>query len=379
MSNQGLFFKQSLSFIRYHKGTKRVNMKNRFFINMFIVVIVALFGVGCDEKGTIDVSDMVSGKVAKGSVSGATVTIYEANGTTQLAQTTTNDKGEYRVAIDYKGVVKAVATGGSYIDEIVGTNVNVAGNLTAYSSLQANRTVNITPYTTIVAKQIKNSAMVIDDDLVTSANTIAAQKFIGEAFDITKVTPKILKKDGKLDNTNEGKYGIALAVFSQIAGPLSANFQPKITEFYDDIKTDGLLDNIDNQIQTALRNKQITDNADNTAIDDINSTSISQELKDKVPNVAGSLSKSSQQINSTTTYTLDISDIDTALPISIDKGSFTVGGKNSLYVQNGDVVVVSLLNSPNIDTETIANLKIGDNTFQMTASTANKIDHHHHL
>ena len=129
----------------------------KYYFNLLFIVVVF---VSCNGKeGLVNSSDdsLLQGRVVKGPVSNSLVTVYKVDDNTTLGTATTNFDGRFTLDIGgYEGLIKAVSTGGSYIDEA--TNNTVAStSLRSFTSISSNdMIVIVSPFTQSAAIQIEN-------------------------------------------------------------------------------------------------------------------------------------------------------------------------------------------------------------------------------
>jgi len=260
------------------------------YLKFLLLPLLVFSFIGCgsaQNDGEFDSSNenisteynRVTGVVDKGPINGATVEILRVDTGEVIGSGTTDENGKFSIKIgDYSGAIKLSSTGGTYVDEIDGNLTDATGVVfEAYSVVDDNLTysANITPYTTIAAK---NLTLTSSKDEIIAENKKVAKTFMGDEFDLTKVTPQILNKD-TITNSNEGKYGTMLAVFSKLIGDNPSNIKTKITEFYDDYKDDGLANKVADEINKALTDPIITKSVDTTVITDIKTTQALEKIK----------------------------------------------------------------------------------------------------
>lgn len=164
-------------------------------INLTLLTILTPFLIGCGGGGgSTPTSNTISGSATKGPMVGAVIEVRRVDTNTLLGTTSTSSDGKYTVDIgEYSGAVKVNSTGGVYTDEIDGLEKNASAiTIRAFSVVNPTLgfSVNITPFTDISSKKLE-ALTTIDENTIIEENKKVALSFMGEEFDITKVTPKI--------------------------------------------------------------------------------------------------------------------------------------------------------------------------------------------
>jgi len=261
---------------------------NYKIIMILMFIIFGLVGCGSAQNdGEFDSSNenistdynRVTGEVDKGPISGSSVTIKRVDTGEVIGTGTTDESGKFSIKIgDYSGAIKVEATGGTYVDEIDGNITDATGvKFEAYAVVDDIQkfTANVTPYTSIAAKNLGSSPTSFQ---ILNENKKVAKAFIGEEFDLTKVTPQILNQDTITDSP-EGKYGTMLAVFSKVTAGNPSNIETKIIEFYEDYKEDGIADEVADEIKEAIEDPAISQNVESTIVADIKATAALDKIK----------------------------------------------------------------------------------------------------
>jgi len=221
-----------------------------------------LFINGCGEECSFTTTMAVEGKVAKGSIRGATIKIYALPDIKLLATTLTDQDGKYKANIEeFDGIVKVESSGGSYIDESDGQEKDATIlSLKAISVINStNNTVNITPLTKLSADKLENEIGLHNIDKskiyeVIKENVEVALVMIGEEFDVTKVTPQIVNEEPITDSF-EGKYGLILADISDLSNSDASKVEEVVEQLYEEKADDTILQTQDNNPPVS----QITD------------------------------------------------------------------------------------------------------------------------
>jgi len=249
------------------------------FKNIISSLIATLLLNGCGGDGGVQGNFIsydniiVSGQVVKGPVSGSTVTIINPDTNETLGTATTDSEGKYSIDVkNYEGILKVSANGGSYTDEIDNSNQDASTmTLEAISTQDANTTikqvVNITPYTTIASKLMKNYTF----ENVNSKNKEVAKLLMDSDFDVTKVAPKNFAVDTIDANSSEGKYSIYLAAFAKVSQSQATNVDANISDFVDDLN-DSIAGVSALALQNALADVAITSKVDANATQVINNS-----------------------------------------------------------------------------------------------------------
>jgi hypothetical protein len=354
--------------------------------------LLVFSGCGSDDSQftSDDNSNNLTGNVAKGPIKAATVRVYRLDTNVSLGSTTTDVNGDYSLDIgDYSGAVDVVVSGGTYIDEISGVEQDSETmTLEAISSVTpSDRVVNVTPITDIASRQLKSSELNVSNlssklDKITEVNKKVAYAVIGSEFDVTKTKPKILDRTGTDKITSSdgdaGKYGLVLAAFAKVTSSSVGNVESKITEIFNDIKDDGVLDDtIAGDLQTALSDSSITSGSDSSVTSEFNSSIESMSSFDTNATVAGTTSVTNQKRSSITTFILDIADINTSIPVKINSANTTLKVSDDSgstysekgYVKNNSKVKVTLTNDNEYNTSTRVVLQVGENNITLSSTS----------
>ncbi len=201
-------------------------------------------------------SQTISGLASKGAIDGASVTIYTAEDTNfnnSIGEGITNANGFYSVVLtsEYSGVVVVKTTSGSYNDEATGNTIFLGTNSlisVAEVATTTNTPIVITPLTDLAYKHLQGTTPT--RDTILSANGFVASQFGLASVSITGVMPDDVT-EATATNTDSGKYGTILAVFSQAIASSSTNVNNFISALSADLQ-DGNFDNTTN-ITTALQ------------------------------------------------------------------------------------------------------------------------------
>ncbi len=174
----------------------------------------------------VPTSVTITGSVFASDVSGATVTVKKADGTTVAGPVTTNSDGSYSVDIldtDLASDLLFESTGGGFVDEETGLSAN-AGAMSAYivgGTLAAGDSVHVTPGTTIHAGLVTDHGKTATE----------AQTAFFKAFAYTpdsSVDPVDITDPASFNADGASKHaGWCAAVLSRLTNNLMPN-QPEI-------------------------------------------------------------------------------------------------------------------------------------------------------
>lgn len=115
-------------------STKRVLLRN---LSVFFSIVTLTLLVGCDHNGdhnddsnTSSLNRIISGTATKGPVADAVVTAFSVNmGGTKgnpIGTGQTDEQGDFSMPVnDYSGPVLIEMTGGHYIDEATGQEMDI--------------------------------------------------------------------------------------------------------------------------------------------------------------------------------------------------------------------------------------------------------------
>lgn len=357
----------------------------------FLFVVLVLFSIsGCNSSSTTQKDEnIITGSVVKGYIKDSIVNVYRIDTNQSLGKVATDELGIYSLNIgSYVGVVRVLARGGKYKDEITGIEQDFTNQtLEAISVVgeEYSYTVNITPLTQIAVNQLKSldsnlSLLAINKNLVEDTNKKVAFAILDSEFDITKVTPKVLNKDSNYtissEDGNSGEYGLFLANFAKLTDSNSTNVKTIINSFYEDIKEDGVMDVMDDKLSVALE-------------DEVISGQITSELKDNIKIklsrvyktnavIDGNNTAVEQGLLDTTEFIFIITQIDTSVLVSLNdtsNASFEISEDNgstyinTIYASNNSMVKVTVINSANYDTTITTILKVGTSTLPINSKS----------
>jgi len=229
-------------------------------ILVFSLTLIAGCGGGGGGTAAVDgggntpgVSGTVSGTAVKGPVANATVTAFSINpnGTVggQIGTGKTDAQGNFSVNVgDYSGPMMLQMTGGSYMDEATGINVNMGQNdsltsmipsMTAGSMMSG---IQMTPLTSMA----QNMAQFMQGGM-TSANMTAANNAIGQYFSVNNVlftSPinPLVQNAGNGADQNMKNYGMTIAAMSQYANTMGMAYSSNIVSSMMNDVADGNMD-----------------------------------------------------------------------------------------------------------------------------------------
>lgn len=232
-----------------------------------MVLFVGLFIFGCSLSETTDTTETteLTGEATKGPISDGTVSVYVLNNDGSrgdlLATATTASDGSYSVNLEeYTGAVAVVITGGNYIDEATGENVNLETGdelETLLAATEDGMTVAVTALTTIAASRASENAASGLAAAIDAANQEVADVFGLANPDLSGIIPSDLTESVAGDTDAEQVYGAVQSGLSQIAetnGLSSAEVLDLIANMAEDFE-DGTFDGTDaagNALSTTL-------------------------------------------------------------------------------------------------------------------------------
>jgi hypothetical protein len=194
----------------------------------------------------------VSGTIVKGPVSGATVSAYAvSNGTmgSQIGGGTTDATGNFSLSVGtYSGPMMLQASGGTYIDEAMGTAMTLQpGDVMACaipSGAVGGSTsgVQVTPITSMAHARVHHMSGGITD-----ANMVAANADMGAYFsvsDILHTAPMdpMAAGSGTGATQDQKNYGMANAAMSQYAKTVGMPHSSGVVTAMMDDASDGMMD-----------------------------------------------------------------------------------------------------------------------------------------
>lgn len=183
-------------------------------IRLFVLLISGFIAACGSSNNTGSATTIVTGSIFAGPVSGASVTVKNANGTTVAGPVTTEGDGTYSINIkdtDLSSDLVFESTGGTFVDEATASST-AAGTLSAYISggtLSTGGAVHVTSASTVVQK------LVAGGKTKTDAETAFSTAF-GFTPD-TSVSPTDATITPSADATEAQKIdGLRAAAFSQM-------------------------------------------------------------------------------------------------------------------------------------------------------------------
>ena len=196
----------------------------------------------------------LTGQAFKGPLDRATVTIYALNNDRSLgealASTQTDTTGHWTAEGTFEGPVAVIATGGSYIDEATGQQVdNNDSNdqlIALIESVSNTMNVACTPLTTIAAQRaIENKAQGMAEAIANAKKEVASL-FNIKGIDIVSTPPVDLTAIATKNPAQQdaARYGLAMAALTQTArdnGIPPGKVMQMIRDFSEDY-SDGQLD-----------------------------------------------------------------------------------------------------------------------------------------
>ncbi len=278
-------------------------MKKYIKILLVMIPILLISFSGCGDKGTegaVTTGLIIEGRVAKGSISGATIEVFDTTTGDSLGVDVTDSQGYYSIktSANTKGVVRLTANGGSFIDEQTGNQLDasafelVAVQDTTYEESIVN--INITPFTTVSYKKlIADGKDIGSKDDVTKYNKAIASIFVGNKnIEITKLEPNIVNdaNDNHLDTDDQKNYGTILAAFSgmiQNTPVLTTSEINNIVGKIKNIEYATIEQDLASHIQSYIADINTTNEQTDESVNDINN-SIEKAVYSVVPNIIDS-------------------------------------------------------------------------------------------
>lgn len=226
------------------------------------VFLVALIAIACGGGGggtavldsAVDGAGAgsISGAVAKGPVSNASVAAYGMSGGlvgARIGSATTDASGNFIMATSgYSGPVMLMASGGSYRDEATGTVMQMAAGdvLTAVMPAMASgSTVNgiqVTPVTGMAQMLAQHMAGGLTDANIAAANAAMGNYFsVGDILHVQPMNP-LNRGSGAGASVDARNYGMTLAAMSQYARSLNMPFSSAMATAMMNDASDGMMD-----------------------------------------------------------------------------------------------------------------------------------------
>ncbi len=273
-------------------------------IKNFILVapmLLVLF-TGCGEKGTegaITTGMVIEGRVAKGSIDGATVEAYRTDTEESIGSSTTDSQGYYKIntSLNYTGVVRLTSNGGSFLDEQTGNKLDASAfelQAASYTPGESLKTINITPFSTVSYKKLlADGRDKTSQEVITKYNKAIAEIFVGNKdIEITDLNPNISNdsSDNHLTSEDQKNYGAVLAIFSNMILNVPGLATTEIDNMVDKISNIEYA-TIDRELATHIQQYVAgvnTTNEDiNSSRDDVNA-SIEKAVFSLVPDISRS-------------------------------------------------------------------------------------------
>lgn len=225
-------------------------------ITMMFFIAFSVFLVGCSGGGNSSTGSVaVSGAVAKGSVAGALVDIYAADGTTLLVsgiKTDANGNWSSRLPKGIAMPVIAIANGGLYVDEYSGVTTK-AGSMQCMFDSNVASNVAISPFSnamTVTARSMVKSGQAANMGVALTKAKTEYVKMLG--FDpLLVLPPSPAQMTGA--TPQQLKYAAALGGVSKLVDDSYSAIvagDPTVTPFslvnalIDDFAADGQFDGL---------------------------------------------------------------------------------------------------------------------------------------
>ncbi len=209
-------------------------------LTLLVLTISLALLAGCGGGGesitsTQPVNGTISGTAVKGPVANAMVTCFSINadGTkgNMIGTGQTDGQGNYSIPMgDYSGPVLCQMTGGSYMDEATGMNMNMLQNdimTCVIPSMSAGSTVSgiqMTPMTSMAQSMAQNMLGGMTQSNITQANNSMGSYFgINDILHTVPMNPAI-NGSGTAANQDMKNYGMTIAAMSQYAKDIGMPF-----------------------------------------------------------------------------------------------------------------------------------------------------------
>jgi hypothetical protein len=242
--------------------SEKRKVKNVLMLGVLVFSLTLIAGCGGGGGGTAavegggstpGVSGTVSGTAIKGPVANATVTAFSINpdGTMggQIGTGMTDMQGNFSVTVgDYSGPMMLQMTGGSYMDEATGINMNMGQNdsltcvipsMTAGSMMSG---IQMTPLTSMAQNMAQFMAGGMTTANITAANNAMAQYFSVNNILFTPPMNPLVQNAGQGADQNMKNYGMTIAAMSQYANTIGmADSSNMVSAMMNDV-ADGHMD-----------------------------------------------------------------------------------------------------------------------------------------
>jgi hypothetical protein len=240
---------------------KPQNLFFRKWIGFSLVTLILLAGCGggggegstsSNTSPEASRSGVISGTATKGPVSGATVTAFSmnTNGTkgAQIGSAQTDGEGNFSISVgNHSGPVMLQMSGGSYMDEATGSNMNMfTGDvMTCAIPAMSGSTINgvqITPLTSMAQSMAQNMSGGMNQTNMTMANN-AVGKYFGVS-DILTTHPMdpTVNGPGASATQDRRNYGMTIAGMSQYAKTIGMPHSSGMVTAMMNDTTDGNMD-----------------------------------------------------------------------------------------------------------------------------------------
>lgn len=219
-------------------------------------LFIAFILISCSGGGSgTDSSNSNTINLVAAPVNGATCTIFYGNNFRDASQTTVAGSVSF-TGFTHTGPALIRCTGGTYTDEATAVANTALSTLTAAVNLTQNGNYAVTPLTHM-AVQIAMSGLGNINDVLNAHNPNIADQFGLEGIDITTTLPTDLSSNPFTGSDND-KYGLILAVISQIGVDTSKTLDTVISETVTDMVADAFLSTATTtSIKTAVDNLRI--------------------------------------------------------------------------------------------------------------------------
>ena len=241
-----------------------MKIQNLFFrkwmgLSLVTLVLLAGCGGGGGEGSTssntspeASRSGVISGTATKGPVSGATVTAFSmnTNGTkgAQIGSAQTDGEGNFSIPVgNHSGPVMLQMSGGSYMDEATGSNMNMfTGDImTCAIPAMSGSTINgvqITPLTSMAQSWAQHMTVGMTSENITRVNQAVGQYFnISDILMIHPMDPTV-NGSGASATGDMRSYGMSIAAMSQYARNIGMSYSSGMVTAMMNDATDGNMD-----------------------------------------------------------------------------------------------------------------------------------------
>jgi len=232
-------------------------MKKVFALISMVVLAFALAACSSGSSsggGVTYTPGSVGGVAALGLVNGGTVTAYKivsGEKGASLGTATTDEDGNYSINIgSYSGAVLLEITGGTYIDEATGNEVEFIGTLrAAVSAASGDVSVAVTPLTELAVRKAEPGSDGLTPEKIEAANEMISQILGADIIEIQPVDA--CDPDSADADDDQVEYGLLLAAIAQMAKDNSLDMLDQLDDLDDDLD-DNIMDEFGEDLAQGL-------------------------------------------------------------------------------------------------------------------------------